>query len=795
MPIIDKSQIGVGSRLLEVDENGLYSRSGIDPSDLVTGLANPIASVGLTTVNGVATTAMRSDAAPALSQAITPVWTGLHTFNVTISGNINGNAATVTTNANLTGPITSVGNATSIASQTGTGTTFAMSASPAFTGTVTGANVAWSGTMTAAGNMTQSRSESGGEVTFSQINTATTASSSVRHLLSANGATAFDAFTNYRISGVTDWAWGVDNSDSDSMVLAASGTLGTSNCLRISTAGAVSVPGTLESASLAGTGSRLVTSTAAGVFGNATTIAGANTWSGVQTFSSTIVGNISGNAATVTTNANLTGPITSSGNATSVASQTGSGSTFAMSASPTFTGTLAAANGTFSGTLGVTGVGTFSNDVTIAGKLGIKDTTPTYDLDIAGNQRIQSDHFLYFGGTGTGDFGGSIFYDAAGGDGPYLGIISDADIYITGPIFHDSALQTLSIEATSAKIGNLLGTGTRLVGADTDGDLVIPTTVDGAYTWAGVQTYSSAPIFSTTTASRLLATNGSKAGVSVSDLTSWVGGTANQITSTSDGDGTLTLSLPSAVTLPGSLTVTTTSTLTGDAGVGAASSSGWRLDVVSSTDYKQFRIRSTGSLGEPLAKWSGAYNSGNGLEIWQSAAGVGSINTNSGTVAIQMAAAGGVTLPHAATLSSTLGVTGVTTLTGGVIYGAGGSTLNYYKKGSLTADWTTGFSGADPTSAITWERNGDRVTINFQSFSGTSDSADCETGVELPSEIRPLNQMSFPCEVYNNGVVETGAMVVDGSGSLILLRAARAAWTASGTKGLVAYFSVSYLIT
>lgn len=48
-------------------------------------------------------------------------------------------ATNVTTNANLTGPITSVGNATSIASQTGTGTTFAMSASPTFTGTLTAA--------------------------------------------------------------------------------------------------------------------------------------------------------------------------------------------------------------------------------------------------------------------------------------------------------------------------------------------------------------------------------------------------------------------------------------------------------------------------------------------------------------------------------------------------------------------------------------------------------------------------------------------------------------------------------
>ncbi len=42
---------------------------------------------------------------------------------------LNGNDAT---NANLTGPITSVGNATSVAAQTGTGSTFAMQTSPAF---------------------------------------------------------------------------------------------------------------------------------------------------------------------------------------------------------------------------------------------------------------------------------------------------------------------------------------------------------------------------------------------------------------------------------------------------------------------------------------------------------------------------------------------------------------------------------------------------------------------------------------------------------------------------------------
>jgi hypothetical protein len=44
------------------------------------GFANPSATLGLAAINGAATTAMRSDAAPALSQAIVPTWTGAHTF-------------------------------------------------------------------------------------------------------------------------------------------------------------------------------------------------------------------------------------------------------------------------------------------------------------------------------------------------------------------------------------------------------------------------------------------------------------------------------------------------------------------------------------------------------------------------------------------------------------------------------------------------------------------------------------------------------------------------------------------
>ena len=42
--------------------------------------ANPTATIGLSAVNGSASTFLRSDGAPPLSQSITPTWTGLHKF-------------------------------------------------------------------------------------------------------------------------------------------------------------------------------------------------------------------------------------------------------------------------------------------------------------------------------------------------------------------------------------------------------------------------------------------------------------------------------------------------------------------------------------------------------------------------------------------------------------------------------------------------------------------------------------------------------------------------------------------
>lgn len=75
---------------------------------------------------------------------LTKAWMTDLTVTNAIAGSVTGNAATVTTNANLTGVITSVGNATSIASQTGTGTKFVVDTSPTLVTPVLGVATATS---------------------------------------------------------------------------------------------------------------------------------------------------------------------------------------------------------------------------------------------------------------------------------------------------------------------------------------------------------------------------------------------------------------------------------------------------------------------------------------------------------------------------------------------------------------------------------------------------------------------------------------------------------------------------
>jgi len=88
----------LGAGYVQADAGGILS-SGALPGSF-TGFANPTGTVGLVAVNGVATTAMRSDGAPPLSQAIAPTWTDLHIFiaGITFDGASGANEITVPNN-------------------------------------------------------------------------------------------------------------------------------------------------------------------------------------------------------------------------------------------------------------------------------------------------------------------------------------------------------------------------------------------------------------------------------------------------------------------------------------------------------------------------------------------------------------------------------------------------------------------------------------------------------------------------------------------------------------------------
>ena len=88
---------GSGASALTASATIPYSDLTGTPS-IPTG-ANPSVSAGLSAVNGSASTFMRSDGAPAISQSISPTWTGNHTFSPSsgVPLTINGIAAANTT--------------------------------------------------------------------------------------------------------------------------------------------------------------------------------------------------------------------------------------------------------------------------------------------------------------------------------------------------------------------------------------------------------------------------------------------------------------------------------------------------------------------------------------------------------------------------------------------------------------------------------------------------------------------------------------------------------------------------
>ena len=112
---------------------------GVSTDYSVVGITNT--ALGASNPSTVAATTITATSTVAATGAVTGSnLSGTNTGDqtITLTGGVTGSgtgsfAATVVTNADLTGVITSVGNATSIASQTGTGSTFVVSSSPTIT--------------------------------------------------------------------------------------------------------------------------------------------------------------------------------------------------------------------------------------------------------------------------------------------------------------------------------------------------------------------------------------------------------------------------------------------------------------------------------------------------------------------------------------------------------------------------------------------------------------------------------------------------------------------------------------
>lgn len=218
-------------------------------------------------------------------------------------------AATVTTNANLTGVITSVGNTTSIGSQTGTGSVFVVQDTPTLTtpiiGVATGTSLALSGALT-----TGVSSSADGQLVFKNATNANTqtfkgsaAGANITYILPATAPTAGQVLSSTApSSGTATLSW------------ADSGAATTINISDDTTTNASVYPTWVSGTS--GSQSAKVSSTKVS-FNPSTGALSATSFSGAGTGLTGTASSLT--AGTVTTNANLTGDVTSVGNATTLA--------------------------------------------------------------------------------------------------------------------------------------------------------------------------------------------------------------------------------------------------------------------------------------------------------------------------------------------------------------------------------------------------------------------------------------------------------------------------------------------
>lgn len=198
--------------------------------------------------------------------------------------------------------------------------------------------------------------------------------------------------------------------------------------------------------------------------------------------------------------------------------------------------------------------GSFSGDITIAGNLTVQGATTTVDT-----QNLQvADAKIVISSGGIVDGAGLYLGDDTAGEN-IRWETDDGGKWIASDKFAADTIQALDLseaivwadasgnlveisnqqlaDAIEARLVGGVGVTITEAGSFVTASIGQPVGTADSVTFAGITN-------SSLSASRLMATNGSKAEVSVANLADWVAGTANRVSVTNDGDGTITLSGP-----------------------------------------------------------------------------------------------------------------------------------------------------------------------------------------------------------------------------------------------------------
>ena len=333
--------------------------------DLTGTAASPSVAAGAITTtklaDGAVTTAKITDANVTTSKLADASVTDAKIVTVAgskVTGNIAGNAATVTTNANLTGPVTSVGNATAIADGAlsiakTSGLQTAVDAKENLTNKSTATTLGTSDVLYPTQNAVKSYVD--GQIVASSTPDATT---TVKGKVQLAGDLTGTAASPSVAAGAITTTKLADGAVTTAKITDANVT-------------------TSKLADASVTDAKIVT------------VAG-----------SKVTGNIAGNAATVTTNANLTGPVTSVGNATAIANGAITNAMLANSAVANLSGTNTGDQTTITGNAGTVTNGVYTvGDQTIA---GVKTFSSTIVGSVSGNAaNVTGTVAIANGGTGA----------------------------------------------------------------------------------------------------------------------------------------------------------------------------------------------------------------------------------------------------------------------------------------------------------------------------------------------------------------------------------------------------------